>query len=111
MNDPVSAAPGLPRHGSAEDGRRALSPHTVLRLQQTLGNREVVRLLASPPPPPPPPPPPTSLPLATVELEVRPSASATGLALPAPGIPHRAPLRTRLAIAWARVTRGKAEEG
>jgi hypothetical protein len=101
MNDPVSDALRLPYQGSDGDGRRALSPRTVLRLQQTLGNREVVRLLAPPPSPP----------LATVELEARPSASATWPALRAPGVVPRVPLKTRVAIAWARMTRGRADEG
>jgi len=81
MDDPLRAG----------SGGRPLPPRTVLRLQQTLGNREVARLLAVSPP-------------STT------CASATPQALCAPAVVPRVPLRARLAIAWGWMTGDKAEK-
>jgi hypothetical protein len=62
---------------------RALPVRTVLRLQQTIGNREVVRLLMPRLPPP-----------QATELRSSPA--------PATPVP---PLQLRLAAAWGRLSR------
>ncbi|WP_431272985.1 hypothetical protein ACQ858_12075 [Variovorax ureilyticus] len=83
MDDPLGDGLRRLRQGRAGSADRHLPPRTVLRLQQTLGNREVVRLLAV-------------------------SPSSTPPASCAPTEVPRVPLRTRLAIAWGRMKRGKA---
>ena len=68
----------------------ALPVRTVLRLQQTLGNREVARLLT------PRPPPPQNTALQTLPM------------LPTPAPTPR--LQQRLAAAWSRLS-GRSSEG
>lgn len=85
MDDPLDDALRRLRQGRAGSADRHLQPRTVLRLQQTLGNREVVRLLGA-------------------------STSPTPPAPCAPAEPHRVPLRARLAIAWGRMKRGEVEK-
>lgn len=95
MNEPVNEALRRLRQSGVEGGLRALSPRTVLRLQQMLGNREVTRLLAPP--------------VETVELEARPLPGATLPAPRAPGVAAQVSLKARMAIAWRRMTRCKAD--
>lgn len=85
MDDPLDDALRRLRQGRAGSADRHLQPRTVLRLQQTLGNREVVRLLGA-------------------------SSSSTPPASFAPTVAPRVSLSARLAIAWGRMTRGKAEK-
>ena len=97
MNEPMNEALLWLRQPGAQEGRRALSPRTVLRLQQMLGNREVTRLLAPP--------------VETVEREARPLPGATLPALRAPGVAAQVSLKARIALAWGRMTRGQADRG
>ena len=95
MNEPLNEALRRLRQVGAEEGRYALSPRTVLRLQQMLGNREVARLLAPR--------------REIVELEARPPFGAALPALRAPGVAARVSLKARMAIVWERMTRGKGD--
>ena len=100
MNDRMSDVLRWLEQVRGQGGTRSLPPRTVLRLQQTLGNREVARLLA-------PPPPQAS---AIVEIEASPSPGAALRTLTPLAAPPRLSPKARLAVVWARLTGSTADE-